>query len=299
MDEFFTKCNSVTNSVTFTISGTGATITNRGVVTKNSKNNGNNDLEYTVTMTYTDPYDNNRQKSIQGTVKQPKDANPVYNVTFTYPQIGYDGGTSTPTITVKKNGSTITNYNLNITGITITSVKEGSTNVSTTGFSGNKDTKGITAPANVRNAKTIYATITGTIDGVTFTSNSTITQNTVNKYIWFGYSETTPTEFGNWTHGEQKEASKVYSGAEQAKVQTVNTQHARCHWIIIPKDSAYKLSEVRDTLNKDIKALGIGEEILPTASNAIKDGKNRAYYMWHKTTNAYIQAPTTFILSLK
>jgi len=56
------------------------------------------------------------------------------------------------------------------------------------------------------------------------------------------------------------------------------------------------LSEVRDFINTDIKAEGIGEEILPTANNAIKDGNHRAYYMWHKTTNRNITASSKFVI---
>lgn len=289
MDEFFTKCS----SVTFAISGTGATITNRGVVTKNSKNNGNNDLEYTVTMTYTDPYDNNRQKSLQGTVKQPKDANPVYNVTFTYPQIDYDGTPSTPTIKVTKNGSTITNYNLNITGITINSVKEGTKNISTVGFSGNKDTKKITAPANKGNAKTIYATITGTIDGVNLEKNVTITQDTINNYIWCGHVNEVPNRIEDAQILKRYSANKVYNGSEQAIVDTTNVDRSQYvvagHVIMIPSGSIYRLSSVKAILDVDIYSTGV--------STSCTDNKGRSYYMWHNVKNRIYNATSKFIIN--
>lgn len=276
----------------FTI-GSGASIgESNGVVTRTNGNSDTDDKTYNVTMKF---YENGVQRTFTSTVTQPGTGVANYTVTFNYPQIGYDGGSSTPTITVKKNGSTITNYNLNITGVTITSVKEGSTNVSTTGFSGNKDTKGITAPANTGNAKTIYATITGTIDGVIFTSTPTVTQNTIRNYIWCGYSGATPTSFEDCGNGTRYTAS---NGLQVTVNTRDNYQGVLCHWIMIPDGSSFQLSEALDAAGTNIKKYGA--EILANANNAIKDGKGRAFYMWHLTNSGrYMERATKFIITKK
>ena len=235
-------------------------------------------------------------------------------IELSYEMISYDGGTCSPRIHSLKQyvayndgtSGTVTYVDgedvplsdfltLKITSCELQESFEGVSVDQTTGV--------VTADANLDDSpdiRTAKVLVSGTFNGVAFSQEAMITQDTINKYIWFGYSETTPTEFGSWTHGEQKEASKVYSGAEQAKVQTVADQHATCHWIVIPKDSAYKLSAANNQLGRNMMEIeGVGVEILPTASNAIKDTNHRAYYMWHYTDNLYIQAPTTFVLAYK
>ena len=315
-----------TINATFSISPTtGITIdSNTGKITKTSSNQSGSTLSYRITMAIPDNV-NITEHSRTIIVTQPSESVPVpeygdVTVTFTYPKYAnnsaltynfdYDGYAtasskdSAPKITkvTQKYGSSTATIYTNTANDTLQQSisKAGLSNVRFSIDSGatiDPLTGVVTGSANLGGSKTFTVTMTGSLNGVSLKNcTTTLQQDTVNRYIWFGYSETTPTAFGNWTHGEQKEASKVYSGAEQAIVDTSNIPNIKCHWIMIPKDSNYHLSEVRDFINTDIKAEGIGEEILPTANNAIKDGNHRAYYMWHKTTNRNITASSKFVI---
>jgi hypothetical protein len=327
--------NLSTINATFSVSPTtGITIDpNTGVITKTSSNQSGSTLSYRITMTIPNNV-NITEHSRTIIVTQPSESVPVpeygdVTVTFTYPKYAnnsaltynfdYDGYATASSkdsapkitkVTQKYGSSTATIYTNTANDSLQQSIsKAGLSNIR---FSISSEatidlptidplTGVVTGSANLEGSKTFTVTMTGSLNGVALKNcTTTLQQDTINKYIWFGYSETTPTAFGTWTHGEQKEASKVYSGAEQAKVQTIADQHATCHWIMIPKDSAYKLSAANNQLGRNMMEIeGVGAEILPTASNAIKDTNYRAYYMWHYTDNLYIQAPTIFVLSYK
>lgn len=284
----------------------GVTVDETGKVTRTSANTGTETLTYIVTMTLAG-IDADSTASVSQPVNGIKEYGTV-NITWKYPllpqtshQIGYDGGSSTPLITkitqkvVYSNDVSETVTVLNApNGVSVSeAISRAELTNPNFSFSGSHigvsivgDTGVVSADPNTESSsdyKSVTINFTGSRNGKTFSSSTTLKQDTVNRYIWCGYSETTPAEFGNWKHSDQyvAEANKQYV------VTTTLAERAKCHWILIPENSTYQLSKVLNVLGMNV--------INSQEYDPISD-KGRNYILCHWTYDAFIEASTTYIL---
>lgn len=155
-----------------------------------------------------------------------------------------------------------------------------------------------TVRANESSAsRDFVANISFTLNGKPYSRGITVTQDTdqwLNK-VWYGYSDHTPTSF------EDRLVAAVSGGlpssntstAASGGTYTVNTLNnaidvkAYCHYLILPENSPYNVTSVKDDDNDAID-VEYEDNLLGA------DGKR--YKMWHRTESMVIWGKANFKL---
>lgn len=140
-------------------------------------------------------------------------------------------------------------------------------------------------------SRNFVVSISFTMNGKPYYKEITLTQDTdqwLNK-VWYGYSDHTPTSFND--RGTSTETTAV-AGRSYTVDTLANAGDvmAKCHYLILPKESPYSVSSVVDSDNDPVDVVFV--------NTGFVDSSGKEYKMWHRTASrGVIYNKDTFKLS--